>query len=92
MACTVGRVPGRSGWCSRGCTGRAGASWQAAPTTAGRRWGVVRRQGLGANALGAASGAFVAAGNRRAGLLAHAVALGTVARYGDRAGVWAPAP
>ncbi|MGV4984814.1 hypothetical protein ACVB8X_10845 [Streptomyces sp. NRAIS4] len=38
----------------------------------------------GAHALGAALGAAVVAGNRRAGLLAHAVAVVAAAVYGDR--------
>ncbi|MCZ0206800.1 hypothetical protein OZK63_15410, partial [Streptomyces sp. UMAF16] len=38
----------------------------------------------GAHALGAALGAAVVAGNRRAGLLAHAVALVAAACCGDR--------
>ncbi|MFF8732826.1 hypothetical protein ACF073_41130 [Streptomyces sp. NPDC015171] len=45
----------------------------------------------GAHALGAALGAAVVAGNRRAGLLAHAVALVAAARYGDRVSTWARA-
>ncbi|MFF1285507.1 hypothetical protein ACFVY4_33000 [Streptomyces sp. NPDC058299] len=45
----------------------------------------------GAHALGAALGAAVAAGNRRAGLLAHAVAVVAAARYGDRVSTWARA-
>nr|WP_225829193.1 hypothetical protein [Streptomyces sp. TML10] len=45
----------------------------------------------GAHALGAALGAAVVAGNRRAGLLAHAVALVAAARYGDRVSAWARA-
>ncbi|MEU2063447.1 hypothetical protein [Streptomyces sp. NPDC013455] len=43
----------------------------------------------GAHALGAALGAAAVAGNRRAGLLAHAVALVAAARYGDRVSAWA---
>ncbi|WEO98283.1 hypothetical protein A6P39_031970 [Streptomyces sp. FXJ1.172] len=43
----------------------------------------------GAHALGAALGAAIAAGNRRAGLLAHAVAVVTAAVYGDRVTAWA---
>ncbi|GAB1334827.1 hypothetical protein ACE1SV_14170 [Streptomyces sp. E-15] len=45
----------------------------------------------GAHALGAALGAAVVAGNRRAGLLAHAVALVVAARHGDRLSAWAGA-
>ncbi|AYN42076.1 hypothetical protein D9753_27880 [Streptomyces dangxiongensis] len=45
----------------------------------------------GAHALGAALGAAVAAGDRRAGLLAHAVAVVAAARYGDRVSAWARA-
>ncbi|MBL1086183.1 hypothetical protein JK359_30185 [Streptomyces actinomycinicus] len=45
----------------------------------------------GAHALGAALGAAVVAGNRRAGLVAHAVALVAAARYGDRVSAWARA-
>ncbi|GGY75255.1 hypothetical protein GCM10010300_18560 [Streptomyces olivaceoviridis] len=45
----------------------------------------------GARALGAALGAAVVAGNRRVGLLAHAVALVAAARYGDRISAWVPA-
>ncbi|MFI5978319.1 hypothetical protein [Streptomyces sp. NPDC051452] len=43
----------------------------------------------GAHALGAALGAAVVAGNRRAGLLAHAVAVVVAARHGDRVSAWA---
>ncbi|MFI2201011.1 hypothetical protein ACH47Z_09605 [Streptomyces sp. NPDC020192] len=43
----------------------------------------------GAHALGAALGAAVVAGNRRAGLFAHAVALVAAAAYGDRVTGWA---
>ncbi|KOV70085.1 hypothetical protein [Streptomyces sp. MMG1121] len=43
----------------------------------------------GAHALGAALGAAIVAGNRRAGLLAHAVAVVAVAAYGDRVTAWA---
>ncbi|MEV6835027.1 hypothetical protein AB0N17_11000 [Streptomyces sp. NPDC051133] len=45
----------------------------------------------GAHALGAALGAAVVAGNRRAGLLAHAAALVTAAVHGDRVTAWARA-
>ncbi|MFJ5031656.1 hypothetical protein ACIQB5_26845 [Streptomyces sp. NPDC088560] len=38
----------------------------------------------GAHALGATLGAAIAAGNRRAGLLAHAIAVVAAAAYGDR--------
>ncbi|WP_369388381.1 hypothetical protein AB5J72_12855 [Streptomyces sp. CG1] len=43
----------------------------------------------GAHALGAALGAAVVAGNRRPGLLAHAVAVVAAAVYGDRVTAWA---
>ncbi|MEU9481674.1 hypothetical protein [Streptomyces sp. NPDC048191] len=43
----------------------------------------------GAHALGAALGAAVVACNRRAGLLAHAVAIVAAAGYGDRVTAWA---
>ncbi|MGW0767857.1 hypothetical protein [Streptomyces sp. NPDC002676] len=43
----------------------------------------------GAHALGAALGAAAVAGNRRAGLLAHAVAVVAAAVYGDRVSAWA---
>lgn len=43
----------------------------------------------GAHALGAALGAAVVAGNRRAGLLAHAVAVVAAAVHGDRVSAWA---
>ncbi|WP_251092780.1 hypothetical protein [Streptomyces sp. Caat 7-52] len=46
----------------------------------------------GAHALGAALGAAVAAGNRRAGLLAHAVAVVAAAVHGDRVTAWARSP
>ncbi|MEU7303950.1 hypothetical protein [Streptomyces sp. NPDC007206] len=42
----------------------------------------------GAHALGAALGAAVVAGNRRAGLLAHAVAVVAAAVHGDRVSAW----
>ncbi|MER6069270.1 hypothetical protein ABT187_10500 [Streptomyces sp. NPDC001817] len=45
----------------------------------------------GAHALGAALGAAVVAGNRRAGLLAHAVAVVAAAVHGDRVSAWARA-
>ncbi|MER7918886.1 MULTISPECIES: hypothetical protein [unclassified Streptomyces] len=45
----------------------------------------------GAHALGAALGAAVVAGNGRAGLLAHAVAVLAAAVYGDRVTRWARA-
>ncbi|MFJ7150113.1 hypothetical protein ACIQVT_18195 [Streptomyces sp. NPDC100445] len=45
----------------------------------------------GAHALGAALGAALVAGNRRAGLLAHAAAVVVAARYGDRVSAWAAA-
>ncbi|MEV5878125.1 hypothetical protein AB0L75_28655 [Streptomyces sp. NPDC052101] len=45
----------------------------------------------GAHALGAALGAAVVAGNGRAGLLAHAVAVVAAAAYGDRVSAWARA-
>lgn len=45
----------------------------------------------GAHALGAALGTAVAAGDRRAGLLAHAVAVVAAAAYGDRVTAWARA-
>jgi hypothetical protein len=45
----------------------------------------------GAHALGAALGAAVVAGNRRAGLLAHAAAVVAAAVYGDRVSAWARA-
>jgi UDP-N-acetylmuramyl pentapeptide phosphotransferase/UDP-N-acetylglucosamine-1-phosphate transferase len=38
----------------------------------------------GAHALGATLGAAIVAGNRRAGLLAHAIAVVAAAAYGDR--------
>jgi hypothetical protein len=43
----------------------------------------------GAHALGAALGSAVVACNRRAGLLAHAVAVVAAAVYGDRVSAWA---
>ncbi|MEU0004694.1 hypothetical protein ABZ079_10425 [Streptomyces sp. NPDC006314] len=45
----------------------------------------------GAHALGAALGTAVVACNRRAGLLAHAVAVVAAAVYGDRVTAWARA-
>ncbi|MFI6351506.1 hypothetical protein ACIBJF_02330 [Streptomyces sp. NPDC050743] len=45
----------------------------------------------GAHALGAALGAAVVAGNRRAGLLVHAAAVVAAAVYGDRVSAWARA-
>ncbi|MFI9807142.1 hypothetical protein ACIHEJ_22725 [Streptomyces sp. NPDC052301] len=45
----------------------------------------------GAHALGAALGAAMVAGNRRAGLLAHAVAVVAAAAHGDRVTAWARA-
>ncbi|MEU6777141.1 hypothetical protein [Streptomyces sp. NPDC046759] len=45
----------------------------------------------GAHALGAALGAAVVAGNRRAGLFAHAVAVVAAAVHGDRVSAWARA-
>ncbi len=45
----------------------------------------------GAHALGATLGAAVVVGNRRAGLLAHAVAVVAAAVYGDRVSAWARA-
>ncbi|MGJ5750542.1 hypothetical protein FB563_5159 [Streptomyces puniciscabiei] len=45
----------------------------------------------GAHALGAALGAAVVAGNGRAGLLAHAVAVVAAAVHGDRVSAWAGA-
>jgi UDP-N-acetylmuramyl pentapeptide phosphotransferase/UDP-N-acetylglucosamine-1-phosphate transferase len=45
----------------------------------------------GAHALGAALGSAVVACNRRAGLLAHAVAVVAAAVYGDRVSAWARA-
>ncbi|WP_373315778.1 hypothetical protein [Streptomyces canarius] len=41
--------------------------------------------------LSGISAAGLVAGNRRAGLLAHAVALVAAARYGDRVSAWARA-
>ncbi|MES4892099.1 hypothetical protein [Streptomyces sp. NPDC096012] len=46
----------------------------------------------GAHALGAALGAAVVAGNGRAGLLAHAVAVVAAAVHGDRVSAWARRP
>ncbi|MCF3135444.1 hypothetical protein [Streptomyces olivochromogenes] len=46
----------------------------------------------GAHALGAALGTAVVAGNGRAGLLAHAVAVVAAAVYGDRVSEWARTP
>ncbi|MGW1805723.1 hypothetical protein [Streptomyces sp. NPDC002078] len=43
----------------------------------------------GAHALGAALGAAAVAGNRRVGLLAHAVAVVAAAVHGDRVSAWA---
>ncbi|MEV6049806.1 hypothetical protein [Streptomyces sp. NPDC052107] len=45
----------------------------------------------GAHALGAALGAAFVAGNRRAGLFAHAAAVVAAAVYGDRVSAWARA-
>ncbi|MEV4340639.1 hypothetical protein [Streptomyces sp. NPDC049590] len=76
-------VPGlpRKGPGARPAAGAMGAAAAVLPDDAGER---VMLGDTGAHALGAALGAAVVAGNRRAGLLAHAVALVAAARYGDR--------
>lgn len=65
-----------------------GAAAAVLPDDAGER---VMLGDTGAHALGAALGTAVVASNRRAGLLAHAVAAVAAAAYGDRVSVWARA-
>ncbi|MFF5440151.1 hypothetical protein [Streptomyces achromogenes] len=71
----------REGPGARLAAGAMGAAAAVLPDDAGER---VMLGDTGAHALGAALGAAVVAGNRRAGLLAHAVALVAAACYGDR--------
>ncbi|WP_030650264.1 hypothetical protein [Streptomyces sp. NRRL F-3307] len=79
----VGEGPG-----ARLAAGAMGAAAAVLPGDLGER---VMLGDTGAHALGAALGAAVVAGNRRAGLLAHAVALVAAARHGDRVSAWARA-
>ncbi len=65
-----------------------GAAAAVLPDDAGER---VMLGDTGAHALGAALGTAVVASNRRAGLLAHAVAAVAAAAYGDRVSAWAGA-
>jgi UDP-N-acetylmuramyl pentapeptide phosphotransferase/UDP-N-acetylglucosamine-1-phosphate transferase len=65
-----------------------GAAAAVLPDDAGER---VMLGDTGAHALGAALGTAVVASNRRAGLLAHAVAAVAAAAYGDRVSAWARA-
>ncbi|MEU7054042.1 hypothetical protein AB0A67_37995, partial [Streptomyces eurythermus] len=66
---------------ARLAAGAMGAAAAVLPDDAGER---VMLGDTGAHALGAALGAAVVAGNRRAGLLVHAVALVAAACCGDR--------
>ncbi|MET8772155.1 hypothetical protein [Streptomyces sp. NPDC004658] len=78
----------REGPGARLAAGAMGAAAALLPDDLGER---VMLGDTGAHALGAALGAAVVAGNGRAGLLAHAVALVAAARYGDRVSAWARA-
>ncbi|AKN68518.1 hypothetical protein QR97_00605 [Streptomyces sp. PBH53] len=78
----------RGGPGARIAAGATGAAAGVLPDDLGER---VMLGDTGAHALGAALGAAVVAGNRRAGLLAHAVAVVAAARYGDRVSAWARA-
>ncbi|MGW2952515.1 hypothetical protein [Streptomyces eurythermus] len=71
----------REGPGARLAAGAMGAAAAVLPDDVGER---VMLGDTGAHALGAALGAAVVAGNRRAGLLAHAVALVAAACCGDR--------
>ncbi|MER7229143.1 hypothetical protein ABT370_39165, partial [Streptomyces rubradiris] len=71
----------RQGPGARLAAGAMGAAAAVLPDDARQR---VMLGDTGAHALGAALGAAVVAGNRRAGLLAHAVALVAAACCGDR--------
>ncbi|GHA06884.1 hypothetical protein GCM10010345_09330 [Streptomyces canarius] len=78
--------------CTPGPAGRTTTS-PGAPAGARAHLGALRNGEVtsGAVRLSGISAAGLVAGNRRAGLLAHAVALVAAARYGDRVSAWARA-